>query len=618
MKNIITLIAMVTLTGNLIAQNVGVGTTEPQNKLQVHGSLLVTSPTTATNTAPTAGQIKTMVNANTITFAATDSTGRIYDPGGAAGNYAANQTANTNIVAAANATGLELTIESIDLSSGDSLIVKESISGATLLTVGNLYTTTGKWVFNSSSLYIIFKSNADANVGAGFSLLFRRLYNTAASQPDVSGFSGNALLFDTKRGMLRSGAIKNPVQGDYSTALGFNTVANKYAAVALGNSTNATGDYSTALGNFTTASGNSAFATGFLSNAGGDYATAGGYIATASGDYATSLGYKTFASGLNSIALGDSGRSTGIGSFASGTRSIASGDYSTAIGLNTTASGDTSFATGCFTIASGKVSTTFGYFTTASGFSSTAMGSQTTANGNASTAMGSLTTASGLFSTAMGSLTTASGDRSTAMGFVTTASGDKSTAMGSHVSTNNFAGALIIGDNSTSTVLNIATANSFRARFDGGYRFFTSAAAINAESCQLPAGGNAWVTASDFRLKEKFQQSNGEDFLKKISTMKLGSWNYLSQNPLKQRHYGPMAQDFYAAFGKDELGTIGNDTTINSADFDGVNLIAIQALEKRTQKIEQLEKENVELKKMLLQLRKEMDELKKNLNSINQ
>ena len=214
----------------------------------------------------------------------------------------------------------------------------------------------------------------------------------------------------------------------------------------------------------------------------------------------------------------------------------------------------------------------------------------------------------------MGDNTTASGDYSTTMGLGTTASGNYSTAMGSYVSTNNFNGALIIGDNSTNTVLNIATANSFRARFDGGYRFFTSAAAINAESCQLPAGGNAWVTASDFRLKEKFQLTDGEDFLQKIAAMKLGSWNYISQNPLKQRHYGPMAQDFYAAFGKDKYGTIGTDTTINSADFDGVNLIAIQALEKRTQKIEQLEKQNEELKHLLLQMRKELDELKRKRN----
>lgn len=95
--------------------------------------------------------------------------------------------------------------------------------------------------------------------------------------------------------------------------------------------------------------------------------------------------------------------------------------------------------------------------------------------------------------------------------------------------------------------------------------------------------------------------------------MKLGSWNYLSQNPLKQRHYGPMAQDFYAAFGKDEFGTIGNDTTINSADFDGVNLIAIQALEKRTQKIEQLEKENNALKQQQQITNKEIEDIKTKL-----
>lgn len=85
-----------------------------------------------------------------------------------------------------------------------------------------------------------------------------------------------------------------------------------------------------------------------------------------------------------------------------------------------------------------------------------------------------------------------------------------------------------------------------------------------------------------------------------------------------------MAQDFYAAFGKDEYGTIGNDTTINSADFAGVSFIAIQALEKRTQKIEHLEKEQVILEKMLKQQeamiqnqQKLIDELKALLYKLN-
>jgi hypothetical protein len=65
-----------------------------------------------------------------------------------------------------------------------------------------------------------------------------------------------------------------------------------------------------------------------------------------------------------------------------------------------------------------------------------------------------------------------------------------------------------------------------------------------------------------------------------------------------------MSQDFYKAFGRDALGEIGCDTLINQQDFLGVNFIAIQALEKRTEEIK-------ELKEMIFQLRKEIDQLKK-------
>ncbi len=65
-----------------------------------------------------------------------------------------------------------------------------------------------------------------------------------------------------------------------------------------------------------------------------------------------------------------------------------------------------------------------------------------------------------------------------------------------------------------------------------------------------------------------------------------------------------MAQDFYAAFGNDGIGTIGNDTTLASADFDGVNLIAIQALEKRTS---DLQKENTQLKEELSMLKSKIE-----------
>ena len=58
------------------------------------------------------------------------------------------------------------------------------------------------------------------------------------------------------------------------------------------------------------------------------------------------------------------------------------------------------------------------------------------------------------------------------------------------------------------------------------------------------------------------------------------SWNYIGHDPKEFRHYGPVAQDFFAAFGHDDIGTIGSPTTINSGDMQGILMIAVQALEK--------------------------------------
>ncbi|GAB3816992.1 tail fiber domain-containing protein [Pontibacter rugosus] len=66
--------------------------------------------------------------------------------------------------------------------------------------------------------------------------------------------------------------------------------------------------------------------------------------------------------------------------------------------------------------------------------------------------------------------------------------------------------------------------------------------------------------------------------LLKVAALPITEWNYKSQTA-NERHIGPMAQDFYAAF---RLDGIGRDTTINTVDIDGVNMVAIQALEKRT------------------------------------
>src|SRR5215831_13305409 len=87
---------------------------------------------------------------------------------------------------------------------------------------------------------------------------------------------------------------------------------------------------------------------------------------------------------------------------------------------------------------------------------------------------------------------------------------------------------------------------------------------------------------SDKTKKENFQPVDGEEVQGKIRGLELSSWNFIGHDPKKFRHYGPMAQDFYTAFGNDGIGQIGSETTINSGDMAGILMIAVQALEKRT------------------------------------
>src|SRR5262245_42409383 len=77
-------------------------------------------------------------------------------------------------------------------------------------------------------------------------------------------------------------------------------------------------------------------------------------------------------------------------------------------------------------------------------------------------------------------------------------------------------------------------------------------------------GQVAFTFPSEKTQKENFQPVDGEEVLGKISGLELSSWNFIGHDPKEFRHYGPMAQDFYAAFGHDGVGQIGSETTINS------------------------------------------------------
>jgi hypothetical protein len=119
------------------------------------------------------------------------------------------------------------------------------------------------------------------------------------------------------------------------------------------------------------------------------------------------------------------------------------------------------------------------------------------------------------------------------------------------------------------------------------------------------------TVVSDRHQKENIQPVDGEEVLKKIRGISLSSWNLIGQDAKQFRHYGPMAQDFFAAFGKDGIGTIGSPTTITSTDLDGIVMAAVKGLEERTteqsKQLDALKAENADLKEQLKALMRKLE-----------
>lgn len=116
------------------------------------------------------------------------------------------------------------------------------------------------------------------------------------------------------------------------------------------------------------------------------------------------------------------------------------------------------------------------------------------------------------------------------------------------------------------------------------------------DSVRVIEGRVPYTWSSDANQKENLRPVDGDEVLKKIRSLNLSSWNYIGDNPRRFRHYGPLAQEFFAAFGQDDIGTSGTPTTINSGDEAGILMIAVQALEKRTAEVENLKVQLAELR----------------------
>ncbi len=245
------------------------------------------------------------------------------------------------------------------------------------------------------------------------------------------------------------------------------------------------------------------------------------------------------------------------------------------------------------TVGGGSENTANGFFATVGGGSgNTASGfAGTVGGGDENTASGLIATVgggannivTGSYATVSGGTTnTASGDVATVGGGNTNAAiGGNSTIPGgvSNIATGtaSFAagnnanaahnGAFVWADNTGAEFASTAI-NQFNVRAAGGVRIFTNSAATIGVS--LDANDSSWNVLSDRAAKDAFAAVDPRAVLDAVAGMPITTWEYIGGDT---RHIGPVAQDFYAAFG---VGS--GETTISTVDADGVALAAIQGL----------------------------------------
>jgi trimeric autotransporter adhesin len=326
--------------------------------------------------------------------------------------------------------------------------------------------------------------------------------------------------------------------------------------------------FSLSIAGVAAAQGNTSFGTGALqNNTTGSYNTASGFQAL----FSNTTGNYNTASGVNALvsnSIGEGNTANGVNVLLSNT----TGFYNTASGFQALFSN----TTGSFNAASGN--NALRHNTT--GSQNTAIGFQTLD----SNTTGGFNTAIGL--NALRHNTT--GSQNTAIGFQaldSNTTGGGNTAIGdfTNVSAGNLTNATAIGSGAT-----VNASNKIR---------------LGHPSVTVIEGQVAFTAVSDKTQKENFQPVDGEEVLGKIRGLELSSWNFIGHDPKKFRHYGPMAQDFFVAFGHDGVGQIGSETTINSGDLAGILMIAVQALEKRTAELKQKEAQIAVLESKVEELR---------------
>ena len=178
----------------------------------------------------------------------------------------------------------------------------------------------------------------------------------------------------------------------------------------------------------------------------------------------------------------------------------------------------------------------------------------------------------------------------------------------------------IAGNGATKFTLDNVAANSEWAMANVGDSLRLSKQGSGVVEMELFSNGNMTIAGaltqlSDVHAKTAISELDPDEILGLVAQLPVTRWEY--KNALGEKHIGPMAQDFYAAFG---LGA--SETGISTIDTAGVALVAIQALVEKNKSleiaIEELRRENQAIAARQQEKLDKVDQLEQMVNQLMQ
>ena len=145
--------------------------------------------------------------------------------------------------------------------------------------------------------------------------------------------------------------------------------------------------------------------------------------------------------------------------------------------------------------------------------------------------------------------------------------------------------------------------NGFIVRASGGTYFYSNA--YQSSGVRLNPNAGDWSSLSDRNSKDDIEPLDTAAVLDALLQMPVYRWRWKTEDE-NNRHIGPMAQDFHAAYGLNG----DDDKHLMSVDTNGVALAAIQGLHAK------LERENAQLRAELAALVQRQQQLVARLDAM--